>query len=299
MKPSPSWEEQVALLIANGLTVADEDACANFLAANNYQRFHDYLRYFQRPSGSSGLKYWSGTTFEEIRQIYDDDATLRLLLTEPLAQVELLLRSHAARVIAEEFGTEGRYLQADFYADYGGERTVPSLLRDIERSKEPEVLRYTSRGTNQQELRRLPVWAAVEALSFGTLSKCIDRGGYGRLADLVATSLGVAKAGFGSRVKALVYLRNRCAHHNRLWNHSVVDAGATPNNVRYKARRLAGGFEPRSVLDVVASLDDVLVRGRAGSAGSAVLPDLAKEFGVGLVLWQGIADPQNPRDYQG
>lgn len=173
---------------------------------------------------------------------------------------------------------------------------MPSLLRDIERSKEPEVLRYTSRGTNQQELRRLPVWAAVEALSFGTLSKCIERGGYGTLADSVATSLGVAKAGFGSRVKALVYLRNRCAHHNRLWNHSVVDAGATPNNVRYKARRLAGSFEPRSVLDVVASLDDVLVRGRAGRA---VLPNLVEEFGAESVFWQGIADPQNSRDYQG
>lgn len=296
MKLSPSWEGQVSLLVADGLTVADEDACAKFFAANNYQRFHDYLRYFQRPSGSSSLKYRSGTTFEEIRQIYDDDATLRLLLTEPLAQAELVLRSHTARVIADEFGAEGRYLQADFYADYGGERTFPSLLRDIERSKEPEVLCYTSRGMNQQELRKLPVWAAVEALSFGTVSKCIERGGYGTLADSVATSLGVAKARFSSRVKALVYLRNRCAHHNRLWNHSVVDAGATPNNVRYKARRLADGFEPRSVLDAVASLDDVLVRGRAGSA---VLPDLVEEFGVGSVFWQGIADPQNPRDYRG
>ena len=83
MKPSPSWEGRVALLIADGLAVADEGACTNFLAANNYQRFHDYLRYFQRPSSSSGHKYWSGTTFEEIWQIYDDDAALRLLLTEP------------------------------------------------------------------------------------------------------------------------------------------------------------------------------------------------------------------------
>ena len=51
-----------------------------------------------------------------------------------------------------------------------------------------------------------------------------------------------------------------------------------------------------SVLDVVASLDDVLVR---GLTGSAVLPELVEEFGVGSVFWQGVADPQNPRDYQG
>ncbi len=76
----------------------------------------------------------------------------------------------------------------------------------------------------------------VEALSFGTLSKCIERGAQDQLSDAVATSLGAAKAGFAYRVRALVYVRNRCAHHSRIWNHSIIDAGPTPNNVRTKAK---------------------------------------------------------------
>ncbi|MGC9535644.1 Abi family protein [Streptomyces sp. UG1] len=63
---------------------------------------------------------------------------------------------------------------------------------------------------------------AVEAWSFGTLSKAIERGAGGTLADAVATSVGVARAGFAYRVRSLVYLRNRCAHHSRLWHHSVL-----------------------------------------------------------------------------
>lgn len=107
--------------------------------------------------------------------------------------------------------------------------------------------------------------------------------------------MGVAKAGFAYRVRALVYLRNRCAHHSRLWHHSVIDAGPTPNNVRAKAKRLAGQFEPRSVLDVIASLDDVLVR---SGIAEPVLPGLVLMHDQYSPFWQGLVDPKNPQDHK-
>lgn len=170
---------------------------------------------------------------------------------------------------------------------------MESCLRDIERSKERHILRYKSTDTGGVNFAELPVWSAVEAWSFGTLSKCIERGARGALAGAVATSIGVAKAGFAYRVKALVYLRNRCAHHSRLWHHSVIDAGPTPNNVRAKAKRLGGQFESRSVLDVIASLDNILDRGRTGNA---ILPELVQRHERTSIFWQGLSRPQNPRD---
>lgn len=139
------------------------------------------------------------------------------------------------------------------------------------------------------------MWSAVEAWSFGTLSKCIERGDLGALAGPIANSLGVAHAGFASRVRALVYLRNRCAHHSRLWHHSVIDAGPTPNNVRTKAKRLAGNFDPRSVLDVVASLDDIVSR---GSGGTPVLPVLIAERSADRAFWDGLRAPVRPKDHR-
>ena len=56
----------------------------------------------------------------------------------------------------------------------------------------------------------------------------------------------------------------------------MIDAGATPNNVRAKAKRLVGNFGPRSVLEVIASLDDILGKG-AGAA--PVLNTLFDSFG--------------------
>jgi hypothetical protein len=95
-------------------------------------------------------------------------------------------------------------------------------------------------------------------------------------------------------VKALVYLRNRCAHHSRLWHHSVVDAGPTPNNVRNKAKRLAGQFSPRSVIDVIASLDDMTFR---GVVADPLLPWLVDNHVRESNFWRGVTTPEAPRDH--
>ncbi|MFI8358815.1 Abi family protein [Streptomyces sp. NPDC085612] len=295
MKPSLSVGEQVALLARRGLVIDDEAVCAAFFGSNNYYRFSGYARYFQRAPHMGDDTFTSGTTFAEIRHIYEADEALRTALSQPLARVELLLRTHVARVIADEHGPYSSFLEESFYTDVGKvEPTVESCLRDIDRSKDRHILRYRGTEGDRVDYSKLPVWSAVEAWSFGTLSKAIERGASGALADAVATSVGVAKAGFAYRVRSLVYLRNRCAHHSRLWHHSVLDAGPTPNNVRSKAKRLAGQFEPRSVLDVIASLDDVAIRGKVADP---VLPQVVRQYPRDCLFWEGLARPQSPRDH--
>ncbi len=288
--------EQVALLTRRGLTIEDEAVCTAFFGSNNYYRFSGFARYFQRAPHMGDDGFAPGATFAEIRRIYEADEALRTAVSQPLARVELLLRTHVARVIADAYGPYGSFLEKGFYTDVGNvEPTVDSCLRDIDRSKDRHILRYKGTESDRIDYSKLPVWSAVEAWSFGTLSKAIERGAGGALADAVATSVGVAKAGFAYRVRSLVYLRNRCAHHSRLWHHSVLDAGPTPNNVRSKAKRLAGQFEPRSVLDVVASLDDVAIRGKVADP---VLPQVVEQYPRGGLFWEGLARPQSPRDHR-
>lgn len=189
MKPSLSWGEQVALLVGRGVVVGDEGACAAFLAAHNYYRFSGYMRYFQTAPHLGDNTFRPDTPFDEIREIYDADEALRAAVARQLARAEILLRTHTAHVIANEHGPSGRYLKVDFYTDAANaEPTVESYLKDIERSSERHILRYTAGDRGVPTFTDLPVWSAVEAFSFGTLSKCIERGGQGTLADAVATS---------------------------------------------------------------------------------------------------------------
>lgn len=291
MKPRLTVDQQVALLARRDLVIDDESACRTFLVSCNYYRFSGYARYFQRAPHLGDDSFRPGTTFDEVRSAYDADEALRQTLSIPLARVELMLRTHVARVIADAHGPYGGFLEEQFYTDVVDvEPTVESCLRDIRRSKDRHILRYR----HGDDYSRLPVWSAVEAWSFGTLSRAVERGARGSLAEAVATSAGIARAGFAYRVRSLVYLRNRCAHHSRLWHHSVLDAGPTPNNVRNKAKRLAGQFQPRSILDVVASLDDMASR---GNVADPVLPLLVERHSLTPSFWEGLARPQSPRDH--
>lgn len=294
VKPSLPFDEQVSLLVQRKLAVDDEAACEAFLRANSYYRFSGYARYFQQAPHLGDDTFVPGATFDEIRALYDADEALRTALVRPLASVELLLRAQTAHVIAQTHGPYKHYLDEAFYTDAGtGDPTVDTCLRDIRRSKERHILRFASDGHVAEDYTSLPVWSAIESWSFGTLSKCVERGAKGTLEHSVAACLGVAKAGFAYRVRALVYLRNRCAHHSRLWNHSLVDSGPTPSNVRSKAKRSYGQFEPRSVIDAIASLDDIVVR---AGIGDALLPELFEQHRGGA-FWAGLVKPQNPRDH--
>jgi abortive infection bacteriophage resistance protein len=297
VKPPLSWQEQADLLAGRGLLIDDRVRCADFLAAHNYYRFSGYMRYFQKAPHDGDDDFVPGTSFDRVRAIYETDHALRATLSEQLAKAELLLRTHTAHVIANDHGPCGAYLTEEFYTDASDTKpTVDSCLKDIRRSREHHILHYADGdGDEHPDLSRLPVWSAVEAWSFGTLSKCIERGAQGNLSEAVAASIGIAKAGFAYRVRALVYVRNRCAHHSRIWDHSIIDAGPTPNNVRKKAKRLAGQFEPRSALDVIASLDDLLAR---GEAGAALLPKLVEDYKHDDDIWKGLSHPKSPKDHR-
>lgn len=294
VKPSLSVDAQVTLLSSRGLVIDDETICSGFFSRVNYYRFSGYARYFQVAPHQGDDRFTRGTTFAEILDIYYADEELRALLSRSLTAIELLLRTHFARVVGDQYGPYDRFLGQDFYTDAPNSTpTVDHCLGDIARSKDRHILRFRDNGSQRADYSQLPVWSAVEAWSFGTLSKAIERGASGALADEVASSIGVAKAGFAYRVRSLVYLRNRCAHHGRLWHHSVLDAGPTPNNVRSKAKRLVGQFEHRSVLDIVASLDDIAVRGKVAAP---LLPNLASQHRE-RPFWDGLAKPQSPRDH--
>jgi abortive infection bacteriophage resistance protein len=290
VKPSLAVEEQVALLMERGLNVSDETECITFLAANNYYRFSGFARHFQLAPGEGENSFRAGTTFEEIRAIYEADQDFRAELGRPLTQIELLLRAHTAHVIAEQYGPRGQYLEKDFYTDIPGrEPTVRGCLRDIRRSSERHILHFAPDPDNP-DFSELPVWSAIETWSFGTVSRCIERGGRGELKEAVAASLGITKSGFAKRVRSFVYLRNRCAHHSRLWHHAIIDASPTPPKVRQKAKKLVGQFDARSVLDVIASLDNMLA---TTTNAEPLLPKLAAQHTQTSEFWQGLARPRN------
>lgn len=141
------------------------------------------------------------------------------------------------------------------------------IARDVTRSKERFLNRYFDEASSNEGVpiaeawRSLPIWAAVEVFSFGTLSRSIEASQKMGVTKQIAESIGVPQSYLPQIIKSFVYLRNRCAHHSRLWNHSVIDAPSLPPQIKRRAKKRRQ-YVNRSVYQVLVAIDYFLDRSK-------------------------------------
>lgn len=217
LKPALTIDEQIDRLIKRGLIISDFVAAGDFLRNTNYYRFSGYSFLFQKPND----QYYKGTTFDQIARLLSFDSDLRRILFSPLEQVEIMCRSAIAHWFSLAHDRNGGahynpslFVNPDFHAEY-----MESLNHQIERnSNQPFVLHHI-----QSFGGKMPLWCAVELLSFTTLSKL-----YSNMLnpdkDLIAANLNTDSNHLTNWLHCFSILRNSCAHYNRLYKNAC-----TPN----------------------------------------------------------------------
>lgn len=291
-----SFDEQAGLLVKRNLTMGDLEDCSAFLKRVNYYRFSGYARYFQLDPANGDNTFHPSADFAKIRSIYELDHEVRTLCMAGLSLVETCLRTQFAYVFSELASPYGDLFDEASFVDSPSDSPVTeSILRDLDRSKEPYVEHFRNADVKNPKLMsypKMPVWAAVEVFSFGTLSRSLERSTNQDIPKQVAQNLDIAWSGFTSQVKSFVYLRNRCAHHARLWNHSVIDAPHVPNNVKIRAKKAHGQFGNRSIYVILVALDAFL--SRAGLRQDLLL-DVESLLLRDEAFLNGIKNPTPPK----
>ena len=221
-KPWLSYHDQVTLLQKRGLVVADVQAATDFLRHVNYYRFSGYCLAFE----SKRHTFNPDVTFEQVRTAYQFDTTLRDIVTEALEVVEVDLRTAIAHHFSRQYGPFEHTNALNFYGKFGHHTVAPDLWwkfghadwlsrlrKDADESKEDFVLHFKS----YREFPDLPVWVVTEIMSFGLLSHMLS-GMFRDDQKAVAHSYGLQPSDLTSWIHHLVYVRNLCAHHSRLWD---------------------------------------------------------------------------------
>lgn len=264
--PWLSFDEQVEKLTGAGLQVDDEAELRSFLSRVNCFRFLGYFRHFQTfPSG--GDPFFADVSFEQIRCVYEADIKLSAAILDALQEIELLLRAQFAQYFgADATRARGVFMEEGIFTPSPkGNQVHECIARDVKRSKEPFLKRYFDKAFSNEGVpiaeawRSLPIWAAVEVFSFGTLSRSIEASQKTGVTKQIAESIGVPQSKLPRIIKSFVYLRNRCAHHARLWNHSVTDAPSLPKKVKIHAQKRRQ-YKNRSVYQVLVAMDYFLDR---------------------------------------
>lgn len=215
-KPALSFEQQADLLLSRGLE-ADREQLIRRLKATSYFRLSGYLFPFRKTeAGDLG----PGITLTQIWELYSFDQRLRTLLLDAIEAIEVYVRTQLAYHFAHSFG---QFAYNDPIHFPNLERATFTLwqtkLQDQVqrslRSREEFVVHFFNKYGDEHT--RLPIWALVELIDFGS-TLTFYRGVNDDIKKRMAGELGFPDPVVWSWLLSLNTVRNRCAHHLRLWN---------------------------------------------------------------------------------
>lgn len=236
-KEYKTYQELVDLLESRGMQISDRARAVRKLEQIGYYRLSGFW-YPCRSFGAFDIRtksevrgdfFQSNIDFNLITDLYLFDKKLRQLMLDAIERVEIHIRS----IIAHELGSVNPLAYEDdslinprFKKDF---RDRKGRLKE---SKWKKWLKRHNRSIKQSKNkedsikwhikcgRAIPVWVAVETWDFGCISSYFEilkvshqREICARL-DVKPTEIGI----FKEWLRNINILRNRCAHHARIWN---------------------------------------------------------------------------------
>ena len=211
-------DEQIQILDSRGLSIPDKEYATNILLNSNYYRLSGYSLTLRK-----GDTFVKGSEFNDIVEIYDFDRRLRSLLFSYLETIEVELRTHIAYEVGKadiDPNETISYLKAETFATDKHFLDFMDELAEAHKDSKNEAF-VKHHDTKYGGV--LPVWAVVETLSFGALSRM-----YSSLnTDLKKRISQNYYHGLKGNIldnwfQGLVVLRNLCAHRARLFNRGFI-----------------------------------------------------------------------------
>ena len=212
---SLSVEDQINLLKGRNLAFGDEERAKHLLQNVSMFRMKGYLHPLQ--ADKVNHIYKNGATFEQAFALYTFDSDLRRLLFKRIEQIEVSIRTKFSEIMATSSNHFWYTEAANFRNAHDHAGLLSSIDRELSRSDDDQIVGFFNTYSNQWP----PSWMAMEVSSFGTLSllyKCLNAGTCKR--D-IANYYGLRDTVFESWIHSLVYVRNICGHHSRLWNRTL------------------------------------------------------------------------------
>jgi abortive infection bacteriophage resistance protein len=206
------YQSQIALLKSRGMRFTDEPKALHLLENISYYRFSGY--WYPLLADKRNHVFKPHSDFDAAFNLYKFDRELRMLINAELEKIEIAIRSKMAYIFStayDAFWIEDATL---FTHTPVHEATRNKIEEELHRSDEEFILSFKSKYSNPFP----PSFILLEIASFGILSRLYSNLQSGRAKRDVAKAFGLPDVVFASWLHSLVYIRNVCAHHARVWN---------------------------------------------------------------------------------
>lgn len=212
IKAPATFENQLQILKSRGLIIEDEDFAIRVLQRINYYRLSAYGLSLKKND-----QYFQEVTFSQIHALYEFDHRFRYLIMDMTEQVEIAFRTHISYHIAHTYGVLGHLQSENFENKEFHSSFVNELEKEVRRSQEIFIKHHFDKYGGL-----IPVWVAVEVLSFGALSKLFSNMKNVDKNHIAKTNYQAPSVYLGSWLKCLSYIRNICAHYGRIYNRPLT-----------------------------------------------------------------------------
>lgn len=210
-QPQIAVDEQIRLLKSEGLSFENECRVKHLLNNISMFRLKSYLKPLRQ---QNSRRFKPGAKFEQAYTLYKFDSELRKMVCSELEKIEVSIRTQLSLSMADAAGVFWFADEANFRDANRHASLLRNLQQELLRSDDEAIIQFRSTYANPFP----PTWMTFEVSSFGTLSMMYRwlRAGHAR--RHVANFYGVSDSVLESWLHSIVYVRNICAHHSRLWN---------------------------------------------------------------------------------
>lgn len=217
--------QQIQSYIDAEMEFTDQANVEKALKSVGYYRLRGYSFHLYN---NATKKFLPGTKFEDILKLYQFDQELSALIFAMISKIEVALRVRLVEALL--IHREPLVLQDSsiFKEKKLYWQNISTVASEIARSNDVFIKHNFDNHDGE-----VPVWAAVEVLSFGTLSKIINnlKTGTGSSYSILAANyqykstrgnlVNPSQNMLASWIQGVSVLRNMCAHNSRIYNRTI------------------------------------------------------------------------------
>jgi len=246
-KPYKNPTDLITKLKSQNLIIENEINANKILSKVNYFRFKIYLRPFLNIATK---QFHPNSTFENAYELYSFDEELKNILFSMISQIEINLRTKLDHYVTAYTNNPFWYLDEQYFSNENRMfNTRVSLKNEFLRSKDDFTLHYKENYINDtcNNFKEMPpFWIISELSTFGNILAIFDSMNKRpfslpqnkNVLDNLAQEFDAKNLKeLNSWLKLIRDVRNRVAHHSRVWNCNYRE----PHGIR---QTLASDLQP-------------------------------------------------------
>lgn len=219
-----SYEDQIAKLQNEKQLIIFNPVYAKkvLVELSYYSLIGGYKELFKNPASG---KYVYGVTIEEIVSFYYFDEELRFLFLKYILHIERHMKSMLSYHFSEKYGeNQSEYLNEHNYnLNKKNQGEIQRLVKSLQKSVSMPT-HYTYIAHYIKIYGNVPLWVAMNALTFGQVSKMFQYVTSDVRTKISKNFDGVTEKQLHQFVTVIARCRNVCAHGERLYSFEIKEA---------------------------------------------------------------------------